>query len=210
MGGVHRLPRISRRSKYVSWQRLQRCSSAVPSSRPACTPLRLFRIYRLRHSMRLACPPWILAAEPRSAPSSPWDSTSFDHIFFTIGIEAIGNRSLGPNDVTVWLYGGDTSSPSGSALLTIAPSGPFNGALNDYVYTAPTDFTLAANTNYWLRPAPCKIKKPGWSSPAPSREHNQPDRSPPRLWDTTDPLQGFRQPCSTILHRLPMPSTERL
>jgi hypothetical protein len=76
--------------------------------------------------------------------------TSFDHAFFTLGILAIGNRSLGPNDVTLWLYGGDTSSPSGSALLTIAPSGPFNGSLNDYVYTAPTDFTLAANTVYWL------------------------------------------------------------
>ncbi len=77
-------------------------------------------------------------------------STSFDHIFFTLGIDAIGARSLGPNDVTVWLYGGDTSAPSGSPLLTIAPSGPFNGSLNDYVYTAPTDFTLTANTVYWL------------------------------------------------------------
>jgi hypothetical protein len=77
-------------------------------------------------------------------------STSFDHILFTIGIDAIGTRSLGPNDVTVWLYGGDTSTPSGSPLLTIAPSGPFNGSLNDYIYTAPTDFTLAANTIYWL------------------------------------------------------------
>jgi hypothetical protein len=77
-------------------------------------------------------------------------SSSFDHISFTLGIEAIGTRSLGPNDVTVWLYGGDTSAPSGSPLLTIAPSGPFNGALNDYVYAAPTDFTLAPNTVYWL------------------------------------------------------------
>jgi hypothetical protein len=77
-------------------------------------------------------------------------STSFDHVSFTLGIEAIGNRSLGPNDVTVWIYGGDTSSPSGLALLTIAPTGPFNGSLNDYVYTAPTDFTLSANTVYWL------------------------------------------------------------
>jgi hypothetical protein len=77
-------------------------------------------------------------------------STSFDHILLTLGIEAIGTRSLGPNDVTVWLYGGDTSAPSGSPLLTIPPSGPFNGTLNDYVYTAPTDFILAANTVYWL------------------------------------------------------------
>lgn len=77
-------------------------------------------------------------------------STSFNNVSFTIGIDAIGTRSLGPNDVTVWIYGGDTSSPSGAALLTIAPSGPFNGSLNDYVYTAPTGFTLAANTVYWL------------------------------------------------------------
>jgi hypothetical protein len=77
-------------------------------------------------------------------------STSFDHVSFTLGIDAIGARSLGPNDVTVWLYGGGTSSPSGPALLTIAPTGPFNGSLNDYVYTAPTDFTLSANTVYWL------------------------------------------------------------
>jgi hypothetical protein len=76
--------------------------------------------------------------------------TSFDHIFFTLGIVAIGTRSLGPNDVTVWVYGGDTSAPSGSPLLTLAPAGPFNGQLNDYVYTAPADFTLAANTVYWL------------------------------------------------------------
>ena len=34
--------------------------------------------------------------------------------------------------------------------LTIAPSGPFNGQNNDYTYTAPTDFTLTANTVYWL------------------------------------------------------------
>ncbi len=77
-------------------------------------------------------------------------SSSFDHVSFTLGIDAIGARSLGPNDVTVWLYGGDTSAPSGSPLLTIAPSGPFNGFLNDYTYTAPTNFTLAANTIYWL------------------------------------------------------------
>jgi hypothetical protein len=77
-------------------------------------------------------------------------STSFDHVSFTLGILAIGSRSLGPNDVTVWIYGGDTSSPSGSALLTIAPSGPFSGQFNDYIYSAPTDFTLSANTVYWL------------------------------------------------------------
>ena len=77
-------------------------------------------------------------------------STAFDHVSFTLGIEAIGTRSLGSNDVTVWIYAGDTSAPSGSPLVTIAPSGPFNGVLNDYVYTAPTGFTLAANTVYWL------------------------------------------------------------
>jgi len=88
-------------------------------------------------------------------------SASFDHVFFTLGIFAIGARSLGLNDVTVWLYGGDTSAPSGSALLTIAPSGPFNGQSNAYVYTAPTGFTLAANTNYWLV-ASAAIDQEGW------------------------------------------------
>jgi hypothetical protein len=77
-------------------------------------------------------------------------STSFDNVSFTLGLLAVGARSLGPVDVTVWIYGGDTSSPSGSALLTIAPTGNFNGSLNTYVYTAPVDFTLDANTTYWI------------------------------------------------------------
>jgi len=76
--------------------------------------------------------------------------TSFNNVSFTLGLEATGNRSLGPLDVTVQIFGGDTTSLSGSALLTVAPTGSYNGAVNYYTFTAPTDFTLDANTNYWI------------------------------------------------------------
>ena len=77
-------------------------------------------------------------------------ATSFNNVSFTLGLFANGNRSLGPLDVTVQLYGGTTASPSGSALLTILPAGPYTGQSGDYTFTAPSNFTLQANTIYWL------------------------------------------------------------
>lgn len=40
-------------------------------------------------------------------------ATAFNTLSFILEIEAIGNRSLGPVDVTVSIFGGDTSMPSG-------------------------------------------------------------------------------------------------